>query len=122
MRRPTPIFPTRRRCRPTSNCSWTRRDLQPVPLRKETQAFIAAGFVDPRNLLFASAHVTRVREVAPALHEDVNALDAAYAAVHRDHPFHTPPALAAAIRRLLEQPEFGSILDPGRQQTAREES
>jgi hypothetical protein len=50
--------------------------------------------------------------VAPALHEDVNALDAAYAAVHRDHPFHTPPALAAAIRRLLEQPEFGSILDP----------
>ena len=89
---------------------------------KKTQAFIAAGFVDPRNLLFASAHVTRVREVAPALHEGVNALDAAYAAVHRDHPFHTPPALAAAIRRLLEQPEFESIPDPGRQRTAREES
>ena len=94
----------------------------PCRCAKKTQAFIAAGFVDPRNLLFASAHVTRVREVAPALHEDVNALDAAYAAVHRDHPFHTPPALAAAIRRLLEQPEFESILDPGRQQTAREES
>ena len=93
----------------------------PCRCAKKTQAFIAAGFVDPRNLLFASAHVTRVREVAPALHEDVNTLDAAYAAVHRDHPFHTPPALAAAIRRLLEQPEFESILDPGRRQTTRGE-
>ena len=73
----------------------------PCRCAKKTKAFINAGFVDPANLLFATAHVTRVRELAPKVHEDVNALDAAYAAVHRDHPFHTPPALAGAIRRLL---------------------
>jgi RNA polymerase sigma factor (sigma-70 family) len=84
----------------------------PCRCAKKTQAFIDAGFVDPRNLLFATAHLTRVREVAPKVHEEVGALDAAYAAVHRDHPFHTPPALAGAIRRLLQEPEFESILDP----------
>ena len=86
----------------------------PCRCAKKTQAFIAAGFVDPRNLLFASARVTRVRDVAAKVHDAVNALDAAYAAVHRDHPFQSPPAMAGAIRRLLEQPEFESILDPDR--------
>jgi RNA polymerase sigma factor (sigma-70 family) len=83
----------------------------PCRCARKTQAFINAGFVDPATLLFAKAHVTRVRELAPKMHEDVNALDAAYAAVHRDHPFHTPPALAGAIRALLRQPTFESIVD-----------
>src|SRR5688572_2435097 len=83
----------------------------PCRCARKTQAFINAGFVDPARLLFATPHVTRVRELAPQLHEDVNALDAAYAAVHRDHPFHTPPALAGAIRTLLRQATFESILD-----------
>ena len=83
----------------------------PCRCARKTRAFIDAGFVDPANLLFASHHVTHVRELAPALHEDVNALDAAYAAVHRDHPFYEPPALAGAIRTLLEQPVFRSILE-----------
>jgi RNA polymerase sigma factor (sigma-70 family) len=83
----------------------------PCRCARKTQAFINAGFVDPGNLLFAKAHVTRVRELAPKVHEDVNALDAAYAAVHRDHPFHTPPALAGAIRTLLHQSSVESILE-----------
>jgi RNA polymerase sigma factor (sigma-70 family) len=83
----------------------------PCRCARKTQAFIDAGFVDPANLLFASHHVTRVRELAPRMHEDVSALDAAYAAVHRDHPFQTPPALAGAIRSLLQQPTFQSIID-----------
>jgi hypothetical protein len=58
--------------------------------------------------------VTRVREVAPQVHDDVNALDAAYAAVHRDHPFQQPPAMAGAIRSLLQRSEFESILGPPR--------
>ena len=87
----------------------------PCRCAKKTQAFITAGFVDPANLLFATAHVTRVRELAPKVHEGVDALDAAYAAVHRDHPFHTPPALAGAIRALLQQPTFESILDGARE-------
>jgi RNA polymerase sigma factor (sigma-70 family) len=93
----------------------------PCRCAKKTRAFISAGFVDPHHLLFAAAHVTHVHEVAPKLHDDVNALDAAYAAVHREHPFHTPPALAGAIRRLLDRPEFESILDPDRDRPPRGE-
>ena len=78
----------------------------PCRCAKKTQGFINAGFVDPAKLLFATAHVTRVRELAPKVHDDVSALDAAYAAVHRDHPFHTPPALAGAIRTLLERYDY----------------
>jgi RNA polymerase sigma factor (sigma-70 family) len=91
----------------------------PCRCARKTQAFITAGFVDPANLLFASHHITRVRERAPALHEDVTALDAAYAAVHRDHPFHTPPALAGAIRTLLRQPAFESIVETPRDAAAK---
>ncbi len=82
----------------------------PCRCAKKTQAFINAGFVDPKKLLFATMHVTRVRDVAPQVHDDVNALDAAYAAVHRDQPFQQPPAMAGAIRSLLQRPEFESIL------------
>ena len=93
----------------------------PCRCARKTRAFIKAGFVDPAKLLFASAHVTRVRELAPKVHEDVNTLDAAYAAVHRDHPFQAPPALAGAIRALLQQPGAESILDgaraPGSEET-----
>jgi RNA polymerase sigma factor (sigma-70 family) len=91
----------------------------PCRCARKTRAFINAGFVDPANLLFASHHITRVRELAPALHEDVNALDAACAAVHRDHPFHTPAALAGAIRTLLRQPAFESIVETRRDAAAK---
>jgi len=53
---------------------------------KKTRAFMEAGYVDPQNLLFARAHVTRVRDVAARTHQDLAALDAAYAEIHRDHP------------------------------------
>ena len=75
----------------------------PCRCARKTQAFINAGFVDPARLLFATPHVTRIRELAPKVHQDLNELDAACAAVHRDHPFQTPPALAGAIRNLLRR-------------------
>jgi RNA polymerase sigma factor (sigma-70 family) len=78
----------------------------PCRCARKTQAFINAGFVDPAKLIFASAHVTRVRERAPKLHDGLSALDAAYAAVYRDHPFQSPPALAGAIRALLKEVNF----------------
>jgi RNA polymerase sigma factor (sigma-70 family) len=82
----------------------------PCRCAKKTQAFMRAGYVDPRSLLFAREHVTRVREVAIKLHDDVEALDEAYAAIHRDHPFHSPPDFIAAVRRLIDRPDFQSIL------------
>ena len=94
----------------------------PCRCAKKTQAFINAGFVDPKHLLFAAPHVSRVREVAPRVHDDVNALDAAYAAVHRDQPFQPPPAIAGAIRSLLQRPEFESILGSPRDRAPEGES
>jgi RNA polymerase sigma factor (sigma-70 family) len=84
----------------------------PCRCASKTRAFMAAGFVDPANLLFAHAHVRRVRDVAPRVHDEVNALDAAYAEVHRAHPFQRPPDLVAGIRALLAQPRFRRVLDP----------
>jgi hypothetical protein len=82
----------------------------PCRCAKKTQAFMRAGYVDPSNLLFAKDHVIRVREVAVKVHEDMASLDEAYAEVHRDHPFQTPPDLVAAVKALIDRPEFQSIL------------
>jgi RNA polymerase sigma factor (sigma-70 family) len=82
----------------------------PCRCAKKTQAFMRAGYVNPENLLFAQPHVVRVREVAARVHDDVETLDDAYAEIHREHPFHSPPDLVAAVRRLIERPDFQSIL------------
>lgn len=83
----------------------------PCRCAKKTQAFMNAGFLDPHNLLFAREHVTRVREVAEKTCEDMESLDAAYAEIHRNHPFLTPPDFVASIKKLLGTPDFKSVLD-----------
>jgi RNA polymerase sigma factor (sigma-70 family) len=83
----------------------------PCRCAKKTRAFMRAGYIDPRNLLFAKEHVTRVREVAEKRHEDIASLDAAYAEIHRDHPFHEAPDFVGSLRRLIEQTHFKSILE-----------
>jgi RNA polymerase sigma factor (sigma-70 family) len=83
----------------------------PCRCARKTQAFIRAGYVDPARLLFAREHVTRVREAAVRAHEDVNALDAVYAEIHRAHPFATGPDLVASIRRLLGAAPFRWLVD-----------
>lgn len=105
--------------------SRARRDLQhfmqnqcglinksnPCRCAKKTRAFIAAGYVSPENLLFARARVTRVREVARKTCDDIALVDAAYAEIHRDHPFLEPPDFVESVRSVLKLPEFKSILD-----------
>jgi RNA polymerase sigma factor (sigma-70 family) len=82
----------------------------PCRCAKKTQGFIKAGYIDPANLLFARARVTRVSEVAEKRAEDLEAFDAAYAEIHRAHPFPAGPDLVAALRRLVARPEFQSLL------------
>jgi len=55
--------------------------------------------------------VTKVREVAEKKCEDLEALDAQYAEIHRDHPFHTPPDFVASLRILFDDPKFKSIVE-----------
>lgn len=82
----------------------------PCRCAAKTQGFIKAGYIDPHHLLFARARVTHVREVARKRSEDLEALDAACAQIHRDHPFQAGPNLVAALRQLLERPELQSLI------------
>jgi len=105
--------------------SRARRDLQnfmqdkcglvntanPCRCAKKTRGFITAGHVDPNNLRFAQERVTHVRDVAARVTAEITGLDAAYAEVYRDHPFQKSPNFVAALRELLNQPEFRSTLD-----------
>ena len=76
-------------------------EANPCRCAKKTQAFIRAGYLDPHKLIFATAHVERVRDLAPKTHEQLEQLDAAYAEIHREHPFHSGPDFVAALRRLI---------------------
>src|SRR2546425_4772192 len=99
MPRPTWICRIRSRCRPMCSCSSTKpesaahpacccvsiansawctvHEANPCRCARKTQGFMKAGFVDPQKLLFARAHVTRVRDVAEKKCEELDALDQA---------------------------------------------
>jgi hypothetical protein len=76
-----------------------------------TDAFIQAGFVNPQKLLFARERVTRVRDVARKRLDNLDALQTAFAEVHRDHPFHEPPDFVAALRSLIDRADFKATLE-----------
>jgi RNA polymerase sigma factor (sigma-70 family) len=84
----------------------------PCRCAKKTRGFIAAGHVDPRNLLFARERVLQVREVARAKADALATLDDQCADIFRQHPFHESPDLVPALRRLLASPEFTRATDP----------
>lgn len=83
----------------------------PCRCARKTRGFIAAGHIDPNNLRFARERVTYVREVATRVSTEIAGLDAAYAEIFRDHPFHKSPDFVAAIRGLTSRPEFRSALE-----------
>ncbi len=105
--------------------SRARRDLQnfmqdkcglvntanPCRCAKKTRGFITAGHIDPNHLRFARERMTHVRDVAPRVSDEVTGLDAAYAEVYRDHPFHNSPEFVAALTELINRPEFRSTLE-----------
>jgi len=83
----------------------------PCRCAKKTKAFIRAGHIDTAKLLFAGEHLTRVRDVAHKAHDDLGALDAAYAEIHRGHPFLEGRDFVALVRDLLDRPDFKKTLD-----------
>jgi RNA polymerase sigma factor (sigma-70 family) len=83
----------------------------PCRCAKKTQAFIRAGYIDTNKLLFASERVTLVRDVAKKAHEHLETLDAAYAEIHRGHPFLEGRDFVAQLRDLIQQPAFKQTLD-----------
>lgn len=83
----------------------------PCRCSKKTRGFIAAGHIDPGNLRFARERVTHVRDVAARVTTEITGLDEAYAEVYRDHPFQNSPDFVAALRKLMNRPEFRSTLE-----------
>lgn len=78
----------------------------PCRCARKTVGFIRCGHVDPQKLLFASARIREVRDVAPGKAEALATLDRHYADVFRRHPFYEGQDLVPALRRLLESPEY----------------
>jgi len=83
----------------------------PCRCAKKTRGFITAGHIDPSNLRFARERVTHVRDVAARVSDEITGLDTAYAEVYRDHPFQNSPDFVAALRVLMNRPEFRSTLE-----------
>jgi RNA polymerase sigma factor (sigma-70 family) len=83
----------------------------PCRCAKKTRGFAKAGFLNPEKLIFAREHVTRVREIAAKRCEEFEGLDAAYAEIHRNHPFQDPPDFVAALRSFLNSPDLRSTLE-----------
>jgi len=83
----------------------------PCRCAKKTRGFMKAGYLDPNKLLFAGTRVATVREIAKGRSEQIEALDAAYAEIYREHPFQPSPDFVAALRRLLDREDVQKALD-----------
>jgi RNA polymerase sigma factor (sigma-70 family) len=83
----------------------------PCRCARKTQGFIQLGYLDPQNLLFARHRVLHVHDVVERRSEELDDLHAAYAELHRHHPFHESPDFAASLRALLERSSIRTGFD-----------
>lgn len=83
----------------------------PCRCPKKTKGFIDDGHVDPRNLLFASRHVQRIREATGNTVRQIDDVaELAHAGVYRDHPFLMPSDRVLWLRQILDRPEVRTAL------------
>jgi RNA polymerase sigma factor (sigma-70 family) len=78
----------------------------PCRCAKKARGFMQAGYVDPKNLLFARERVRRVRDTAPAKCDEMAGYQDAGSEIFRDHPYFEPRDLAARVREVVESPGF----------------
>jgi RNA polymerase sigma factor (sigma-70 family) len=78
----------------------------PCRCAQKTRGFMQAGYVDPKNLLFARERVRQVNDVATGKAAALTTLDRQCGEVFRQHPFYESPDLVPALRRLLTSPDF----------------
>jgi RNA polymerase sigma factor (sigma-70 family) len=83
----------------------------PCRCDKKTRAFIQAGYIDPKNLLFAREHLHLMRDVAPGRSDDVDEYGGVGAEIYRAHPYYEPRDLAARVREVVESPGFRSTFE-----------
>lgn len=74
----------------------------PCRCARKTRAFVRDGIVDPARLVFARGHLASMREASAGGRAALDAaVDAAAAALWRDHPFLAPPDVVARLREVL---------------------
>ena len=78
---------------------------------KKTRGFMQAGYVDPKNLLFAREHIRRVRDVVPTTYAAIATLDEQYGEIYRRHPFYDSLDLVQALRLLVGSDDFKQATD-----------
>ena len=83
----------------------------PCRCAKKTQAFIDAGYVDPKRLVFVQIHSKRMKELAGPIHEGLERLDVAYGEIYRNHAFYDAPDFVESLRALISDPQFRTILE-----------
>jgi RNA polymerase sigma factor (sigma-70 family) len=83
----------------------------PCRCAKKTQAFIDAGYVDPKRLVFVQIHSKRMKELAGPIHDDLGRLDVAYGEIYRNHAFYDAPDFVESLRALISDPQFRTILE-----------
>ena len=86
-------------------CGLVNQD-NPCRCAKKTEGFIKAGYVRPDDLRFAKGRVIRVNQVADEALSALSALDDAYGAIYREHPFHDSPDFVGQLRALLAEGRF----------------
>ncbi len=75
----------------------------PCRCYKKTKGFIAAGHVDPNNMVFSSPYLSKMRSAAADTYARVeDAVEKQYAALFRDHPFLEPKDQIVWLRKMLE--------------------
>ena len=96
-----------------TNAGWSTRPTRAAAPRRHRCSWKRGSWI--RTTCSSPAVIVlRVRDIAPKVHGDINALDMAYAEIHRAHPFLPSPDFVAVLKGLLEQPRFRSIVGPNR--------
>jgi len=84
----------------------------PCRCAKKTRGFIQAGYVDPKNLLFARERISQVQDVVRTTVDALSAIDQRCARVFQEHAFHEPADLVPVLRELVDGPEVKRAIDP----------
>ncbi|MFQ5629830.1 MAG: RNA polymerase sigma factor, partial [bacterium] len=84
----------------------------PCRCARKTQAFIRAGYVDPKSLRFVSNYRKTIEETAREKSKKIeNLIYSGYRKLYRQHPFVDSPDLIASLKRLLSSNEILETLN-----------
>lgn len=80
----------------------------PCRCSRKAQGFMRNGWLDAKTLSFSKDRVAAINDVAPDRLEELQAMDRQHADLYRRQPFLAGPDLAARLREILGQSNFGT--------------